>query len=355
MLLDVRHLDGSFVPCDVAVSTPARTGLDAFLLQFRRRGGVVHLQRALVDMAKDLPISPVLGRLALGLATDITRSRVEIHADWDGASFAASASSDGYSVVAEDDQTEPGERPWRSAMEQRRPVYFDDVESLPDRVGHWARKLELTSALAAPVVSNGDPVAVVVLWRRGPVDWTFIPARDLDHIVDLVALVHRWDRGRESLRYAASHDPLTGLANRRTLLDHLRSPRSSGESGTILFCDVDDFKPVNDQHGHAAGDAVLNVIGERLRQSVRPKDLVARYGGDEFVVYCHTTDVARVDDIAERLEESLRRPITIGDVTVEVGLSVGRSVVTAEDDVDAVLAAASRDMSETKRRRKAAR
>jgi diguanylate cyclase (GGDEF)-like protein len=157
------------------------------------------------------------------------------------------------------------------------------------------------------------------------------------------------------LRYAASHDPLTGLANRRTLLDHLRSPRSSGESGTVLFCDVDDFKPVNDQHGHAAGDAVLNVIGERLRQSVRPKDLVARYGGDEFVVYCHTTDVARVNDIAERLEESLRRPITIGDVTVEVGLSVGRSVVTAEDDVDAVLAAASRDMSETKRRRKAAR
>lgn len=355
MLLDVRHADGGLVPCDVAVSTPARTGLDVFVLQFRRRGGGVHLEQALVEMAENLPLTRVLGRLATGLATDIARSRVEIHMEWDGTSFAASGSSDGYSVIADDVLSEPGERPWRRAMEEGAPVYFDDVDALPDSARRWVHKLELTSGLAAPVASGADGavVAVVVLWRRGVVDWTFIPTRDLDHVVGLVGLVHTWNRGRESLRYAANHDPLTGLANRRTLLEHLRGPRVSGESGTVLFCDVDDFKPVNDVHGHAAGDAVLNVVGERLRQCVRPEDLVARYGGDEFVVYCHTTDPLRVDEIATRLEAALQRPITVRGVNVEIGLSVGRSVVTAEDDVDAVLAAASRDMSDAKRRRKA--
>ena len=352
-LLDV---DGLPVPCDMAVATPVRTGLDGFVLQFRRRGGGAHLQRALTAMAENLPMSRVLASMASALAVEIADARAELHWDWNGSGFGAASSSDGLSLLADDRASEGGRRPWVEAIETGSPVGIDDLDELPATVGRVARQLALTSLWVQPAAASGArPSAVAAVWRSGAPDPSLFPSYEVDRLCSLTGLALEWDRGRSSLRFAANHDPLTGLANRRTLLERLRSPVGLGAEGTVLFCDVDDFKPVNDEHGHASGDAVLQVIGERLRQAVRPSDLVARYGGDEFVVHCPgTTDGAVVTELIDRLIRATSEPITIGAMTVQVGLSVGRSSIVTGADVDDVLAAAARDMGDVKRRRKLA-
>ena len=137
-------------------------------------------------------------------------------------------------------------------------------------------------------------------------------------------------RDEERMRHDAVHDPLTGLANRTLLHDRLahalaRSQRHGGETG-LLFVDLDDFKQVNDMHGHAAGDAVLAELGGRLRAAVRPADTVARLGGDEFVVVCDEVDEALALALAGRLRDAIRTPIAIGDVEHRLSASIGIAV-----------------------------
>ena len=354
---ELLHADGRLVPCDIAVATSVRTGLDGFVLQLRRRGGGAHLQHALEAMAENLPLHRVLSSVACAVAVEIADARVEIHWGWDGERFAGSASSDGLALLTDDVLEEPGERPWVDALRRAEGVGFERVDGFPSSVRRWVEELDIECGWVQPVTAFGtDATALMVVWRTGEVDLRIFPSFEVERYCGLVGLALEWERGRASLRFAANHDPLTGLANRRTLLERLRTPGRQDAEGTVLFCDVDDFKPVNDEHGHAAGDAVLQVIGERLRAAVRPTDLVARYGGDEFVVHCPgTSDSAVLAELTERLERVTGAPITIGPMTVKVGLSVGRSAVVAGADVDVVLAAAARDMSRIKRRRKAGR
>jgi diguanylate cyclase (GGDEF)-like protein/PAS domain S-box-containing protein len=170
----------------------------------------------------------------------------------------------------------------------------------------------------------------------------------------------------EELRHRAAHDPLTGLANRATLTEALthalqgtrgRSGRSRAAvseaadryPGAVLFCDLDDFKPVNDTHGHDVGDAVLRVVAARLREQVRPQDLVARLGGDEFVVLAEGVDVSEAQRLAERLGESVAAPIAVDEATVAVTVSIGITALSAHfPDVPAVLRAADAAMYEAK-------
>ncbi|WP_345802360.1 sensor domain-containing diguanylate cyclase [Microbacterium sp. AZCO] len=107
------------------------------------------------------------------------------------------------------------------------------------------------------------------------------------------------------LAHAATHDEVTGLPNRRLLETQLE--RVVGPAGcAALFIDLDDFKNVNDSLGHHAGDRMLRDVGERLLSGVRADDLVARYGGDEFVVVCEVADASAALDIAERILDLLR-------------------------------------------------
>lgn len=137
----------------------------------------------------------------------------------------------------------------------------------------------------------------------------------------------------DALRRRADHDPLTGLPNRSLLesqFDEVCGGRRPGEALAFHYLDLDDFKPVNDRLGHEAGDTVLRVVAERLLKATRQSDLVARMGGDEFVVL--QTGVQGEESacrLASKLVAEIGEPIDVGGQTVKVGASVGVALVGA--------------------------
>jgi diguanylate cyclase (GGDEF)-like protein len=163
-------------------------------------------------------------------------------------------------------------------------------------------------------------------------------------------------RARRELEHRALHDPLTGLPNRELLMDRLSVALARlGRQGTgvgVLFIDLDGFKAINDEYGHAVGDELLVGIAARLRRELREGDTVARYGGDEFVLLCE--DLVHVDSaqpLAERLAAAIGQPVSVGGHLLAVQASVGVVVehnpaITA----DALLARADAEMYRVKQR-----
>jgi len=134
----------------------------------------------------------------------------------------------------------------------------------------------------------------------------------------------------DELRHRAHHDALTRLPNRSLLLDRLanaldRSRRKPFDVG-LIFVDLDDFKDVNDDLGHAAGDALLVAVGERLREAIRPGDTAARLGGDEFALLVDEVDRQELGLVADRVIRALDVPITIGTRQLHVTGSVGVAI-----------------------------
>jgi diguanylate cyclase (GGDEF)-like protein len=128
-----------------------------------------------------------------------------------------------------------------------------------------------------------------------------------------------------SLAQEARTDPLTGLLNRSGMALRAHELLERSGSHALMLMDLDRFKPVNDVHGHAAGDAVLVQVAHRLTQTVREGDAVARLGGDEFVIlFADAPGHAALAERAQRLQAALRHPIAIGSgQTVEIDSSVG--------------------------------
>ncbi len=152
-------------------------------------------------------------------------------------------------------------------------------------------------------------------------------------------------------RHEADTDPLTGLANRRalerTLASALARAAARGRTSAVLMLDLDGFKAINDQHGHAAGDAALREVARRLRRCVRERDLVARLGGDEFVVLL--TDVGGSSGAAAeacaRVDAALSEPIALEHAEVPLRAAIGVATFPADGaDAPSLLAHADRAM-----------
>ena len=196
--------------------------------------------------------------------------------------------------------------------------------------------------------------------RRGPVpvSATGVVQRADDGSIDTVALVARdiseLKAAEERLRHLANHDPLTGLPNRSLLTDHLDDAiarhRRGSEGLAVVFCDLDGFKEVNDRLGHVVGDVVLTEVARRLAVATRDVDLVARVGGDEFVVVCEEVSLAEIEEIADRLVAAVAPPILAGGETVLLSCSAGVAYVEPGEvaDPDRLLLVADRVMYEAK-------
>ncbi|MGG5821852.1 PleD family two-component system response regulator [Falsiroseomonas sp. HW251] len=135
-------------------------------------------------------------------------------------------------------------------------------------------------------------------------------------------------------------DPLTGLRNRRYVRRHLEGVlRTSGAA--VLVLDVDRFKAVNDTHGHAAGDAVLKEVADRVRANIRASDVVARYGGEEFLVVMSATGQEEAVIVGERLRGAIAgTPVEAGSDRLSITASVGVAAAEAGASVEALVAAA---------------
>ena len=163
-------------------------------------------------------------------------------------------------------------------------------------------------------------------------------------------------RAQEQIAFLAYHDPLTKLPNRALLDEHLAlglaRARRSGHAVALLYVDLDDFKAVNDSLGHAAGDELLRRIAVRLRGVVRSTDLLARQGGDEFLILL--TDLESdprmaAEAVAKQVEAALLEPFSIADAEFEIGSSIGISIYPHDaNDADTLLRHADAAMYEVK-------
>ncbi|WP_433306127.1 diguanylate cyclase domain-containing protein [Actinoplanes sp. CA-030573] len=173
--------------------------------------------------------------------------------------------------------------------------------------------------LFAAVLAGDDQLPVLI----GAVAATAaVVVRQLLAFRDNAALVEQLRQHQLKLREQATHDALTGLANRALFNETLDGATGSGEPVSAILIDLDDFKTVNDTLGHPVGDELLIVVGRRLRTAARPGDLVARLGGDEFAVLLRAgADQAAA--VAARIVEALTLPVRLGDHELAANASVG--------------------------------
>jgi diguanylate cyclase (GGDEF)-like protein len=140
----------------------------------------------------------------------------------------------------------------------------------------------------------------------------------------------------QKMERLAMLDPLTELPNRRKLFSFVNDMVNNDTDSAVLQIDLDRFKQINDSLGHAAGDEVLVVVANRLSANVRPGDLVARIGGDEFVVACpNVTSTTSMAELAERLVKSLNEPMMLEGMMHNVGVSIGVSFKDSEETLSA--------------------
>jgi diguanylate cyclase (GGDEF)-like protein/PAS domain S-box-containing protein len=345
------HRDGTPIP--LLLTTAFVDGEDGrhFFTQLqdlRDRHRADGFSRALADLSRaalEIPDVPALMCRAVEI--------VQQAASTDSSCVALRDERDGVVHVITQDGVQPGAAPEITFGPGSQTGYTLEVDEavvaneLPTetRFGHATvvRENGLDRGLSAPIRST-HAAAVLILHRTAQrPKFTLEDVRFVEAVANVLASALDRAHAEAESRRRALHDPLTGLANRAFLDAHLpRSLASAARAGgdvALLLLDLDRFKVVNDTLGHGAGDALLRVVAERLRASVRGGDVVARFGGDEFVVACDVADsVTAVAALAERVIDALAQPISVDGHELFVNASIGIVIAdAAETDAASLL------------------
>ena len=222
---------------------------------------------------------------------------------------------------------DPAAEPW-ATVRRTGVAVAGEVRELPAPWAGIAADLGLVTFWITAVNDPGGrtPVTVTAFGSSPSFPVDALHSAGMEVADRYIQVILGWSDHVARLETAAHHDPLTGLANRRRLLEAIDA---NDRPGAMLYCDLDGFKPVNDRWGHGVGDEVLVSVGERLASLVRHGDLVSRMGGDEFAVVLWDADLAEAEQIAERIRELGALPIRVSAGELLVGISVG--VAASED------------------------
>lgn len=236
----------------------------------------------------------------------------------------------------------------------------DDTDDDP-RVDRAAcRRVGIRSMVVVPLIHEGSAVGVLKVFSPRVRGFGDADVHILNLMADLIAaaLYHAAKYGADELFRRATTDPLTGLPNRALFLDRLRQAlaKSCREQRqlAILMIDMDGLKPINDHHGHQAGDAAIQEMGRRIHVGVRSSDTVARLGGDEFGVVLPQVD-SRQEAVgtARRVSEQCNNIYQLGDRALTLGASIGVAVYPDDGgELERLLESADQAMYTEKRTRK---
>jgi diguanylate cyclase (GGDEF)-like protein/PAS domain S-box-containing protein len=337
--LALVRADGSKVRCSLAVATPIRTGFPGYVLQLRRADSATALEETLVAMSRGHELSEVLQGVAAMLVGELPAASVSVfcRSTPDRPLEQQVGPADLADVLAE---VTGSSSPWAAAFAEPGSIVERPVSDLagPLRRRAEAAGYQWLVILVVPPGDDGRTPAVIAIWSRHAYPMHVFTYERVQRCGHLVSLVLQWSHGQWALHWDATHDVLTGLHNRAFFLNEVRAPHGPQELTVVLYLDLDDFKPVNDSHGHSVGDEALVEVAARLRACVRPDDLVARIGGDEFAVLCRgLDDLDAAAGLAGRLVTEVSRPIELDGLTVQVGLSVGIARRLQEDELEDVL------------------
>jgi len=167
------------------------------------------------------------------------------------------------------------------------------------------------------------------------------------------------DKAEQKVMHLALHDVLTGLPNRRLLLAHLENTVAyctrNKVFGALLFIDLDKFKPINDQYGHAVGDTVLVEVAKNLKALLRKTDIAVRLGGDEFIIlFSYIADEQTEAEknsslLVRKVTEAIVKPFTITNINLNINASIGIRLITPnEQDLEKMISDADKAMYEEK-------